>query len=124
HLVAPDVLIYDSADDGGRAGGWDPKGNAQNDASHLGKLLRVDVSTLPAAPAHFAKGLRNPWRYSFDRATGDLYVADVGQNLFEPIDFVPAPVATGVNFGGNIMEGRHCLNPADFNTPLPSCAMH
>ena len=123
NLFGPDGMLYVGVGDGGRAGGGDPTGNAQNDASDLGKLLRVDVSTLPAAPAHFAKGLRNPWRYSFDRATGDLYVADVGQNLFEEIDFVPAPVASGVNFGWNIMEGRHCFNTADFNTPLASCAM-
>ena len=123
NLFGPDGMFYVGVGDGGRAGGGDPTGNAQNDASDLGKLLRVDVSTLPAAPAHFAKGLRNPWRYSFDRATGDLYVADVGQNLFEEIDFVPAPVASGVNFGWNIMEGRHCFNTADFNTPLPNCAM-
>src|SRR3989442_970338 len=98
NLFGPDGMLYVGMGDGGSGG--DPMGNGQSDASNLGKLLRVDVSTLPATPQRFAKGLRNPWRYSFDRATGDLYVADVGQNLFEEIDFVPAASLTsGRNYG-------------------------
>jgi cysteine-rich repeat protein len=117
----PDGMLYVGLGDGGSGG--DPNGNGQSDASNLGKLLRVDVSTLPATPTHFAKGLRNPWRWTFDRATSDLYIADVGQNLFEEINFVPAPVASGFNYGWNIMEGRHCFNTLDFGTPLPTCTM-
>src|SRR5437867_3377698 len=114
NLFGPDGMLYVGMGDGGSGG--DPMGNGQSDASNLGKLLRVDVSTLPATPQRFAKGLRNPWRYAFDRATGDLYIADVGQNLFEEIDFVPAASLTsGRNYGWNIMEGLHCF--------LPTCTM-
>jgi len=122
NLFGPDGMLYVGMGDGGSGG--DPMGNGQSDTANLGKLLRVDVSTLPATPQRFAKGLRNPWRYAFDRATGDLYVADVGQNLFEEIDFVPAASLTrGLNYGWNIMEGRHCFNSANFNTPLATCSM-
>jgi len=122
NLFGPDGMLYVGMGDGGSGG--DPMRNAQSNSSHLGKLLRFDVSTLPATPEHFAKGLRNPWRYAFDRATGDLYIADVGQNLFEEIDFVPAASLTsGLNYGWNIMEGRHCFNTANFNTPLSTCTM-
>ena len=122
NLFGPDGMLYVGMGDGGSGG--DPLGNGQSNSSHLGKLLRFDVSTLPATPQHFAKGLRNPWRYAFDRATGDLYITDVGQNLFEEIDFVPAASLTGgLNYGWNIMEGRHCFNTANFNTPLSTCTM-
>jgi len=122
NLFGPDGMLYVGMGDGGSGG--DPMRNAQSNSSHLGKLLRFDVSTLPATPEHFAKGLRNPWRYAFDRATGDLYIADVGQNLFEEIDFVPAASLTsGLNYGWNIMEGRHCFNTANFGNPLPTCTM-
>ena len=122
NLFGPDGMLYVGMGDGGSGG--DPMGNGQSDASNLGKLLRVDVSTLPATPQRFAKGLRNPWRYAFDRATGDLYIADVGQNLFEEIDFVPAASLTsGLNYGWNIMEGFHCFNPANFAMPLSTCTM-
>ncbi len=122
NLFGPDGMLYVGLGDGGSGG--DPMGNGQSDASNLGKLLRVDVSTLPATPQRFAKGLRNPWRYAFDRATGDLYIADVGQNLFEEIDFVPAASLTsGRNYGWNIMEGLHCFNPANFAMPLSTCTM-
>src|SRR3989454_1684896 len=122
NLFGPDGMLYVGMGDGGSGG--DPMGNGQSDASNLGKLLRVDVSTLPATPQRFAKGLRNPWRYAFDRATGDLYIADVGQNLFEEIDFVPAASLTsGLNYGWNIMEGLHCFNTANFGNPLSTCTM-
>src|SRR5690606_28762382 len=57
----------------------------------------------------WALGLRNPWRYSFDRATGDLWIADVGQNVYEEVNFVAAGSAGALNFGWNIMEGMHCF---------------
>src|SRR4029077_18781173 len=56
----------------------------------------------------WAKGLRNAWRFSFDRATGDLYIGDVGQGMWEEIDYDPAPVEQGGNYGGALIEGRHC----------------
>ena len=122
NLFGPDGRLYVGMGDGGSGG--DPLGNGQSDTSNLGKLLRVDVSTLPATPERFAKGLRNPWRFAFDRTTGDLWIGDVGQNLFEELDFVPAAALTGgLNYGWNVMEGRHCFNPANFASPLPTCAM-
>jgi glucose/arabinose dehydrogenase len=63
-----------------------------------------------AAPEIWAYGLRNPWRFSFDKQTGDLYIADVGQNLYEEVDFQPANAGGGQNYGWNIMEGAHCYN--------------
>jgi glucose/arabinose dehydrogenase len=84
----PDGLLYAGTGDGG--GGGDPNGNAQNDDSRLGKLLRIDPRVPGAAPENFAKGLRNPWRFSFDRSTGDLAIGDVGQNAVEEIAFAAA----------------------------------
>jgi len=117
----PDGFLYVALGDGGSGG--DPFGNGQNLGTLLGKLLRLDVEsgTTPyAIPAGnpfgneiWAFGLRNPWRFSFDRATGDLYVADVGQNQFEEVNFQPATSTGGENYGWNIMEGLHCFgNPA------------
>jgi glucose/arabinose dehydrogenase len=102
----PDGGLYLGLGDGGSA--CDSAGNAQNDASRLGKLLRLDVDTSPVQVETWAKGLRNPWRFAFDRATGDLYIADVGQYAWEEIDFQHAPVERGRNYGWNIFEGRHC----------------
>lgn len=125
----PDGMLYLSAGDGG--GSNNQFGHAQDAASHLGKLMRIDVSTLDAThpyaiPAdnpvwpnavgrneNWAIGLRNPFRYAFDGAK--LYIADVGQNLFEEIDVVDASAA-GLNYGWSVMEGTHCF--AD-----PSCDM-
>ena len=116
----PDGLLYVGTGDGG--GGGDPEGNAQNLGSLLGKLLRIEpfsgtpyaipaknpfVGVPGALPEIFAYGLRNPWRFSFDRTTGDLVIGDVGQGLWEEIDAVPAPVAGGLNFGWSIYEGLH-----------------
>lgn len=109
----PDGALYASIGDGGGIG--DPCEAAQNDLSPLGKLLRLDVSgPFPIDPvaAIWAKGLRNPWRFGFDRATGDLYVGDVGQNTWEEVSWVPAPVPANVNFQWDQMEGRHCYEPA------------
>jgi glucose/arabinose dehydrogenase len=105
--------------DGGSAG--DPQNFAQNPRSLLGKLLRIDVSQSSAAqpyrlppdnpsfgpdapPEIWAIGLRNPWRFSFDRLTGDLYIADVGQNRFEEVNFQPAGQG-GQNYGWRFREG-------------------
>jgi glucose/arabinose dehydrogenase len=110
--------------DGGRAG--DPWGNAQNPDVLLGKMLRLDVMGVETyevpddnpfvgwsgvRPEIWALGLRNPWRFSFDRATGDLYIADVGQNAYEEVNFQPARGTGGENYGWDFMEGNHCFEP-------------
>jgi glucose/arabinose dehydrogenase len=116
----PDGYLYIGMGDGGSAG--DPQNNGQRLDTLLGKLLRLDVdSAYPyavppdnpfrarpdARPEIWAFGLRNPWRFSFDRATGDLYIADVGQNAYEEVDFQPAQSRGGENYGWNLMEGNH-----------------
>jgi glucose/arabinose dehydrogenase len=117
----PDGFLYVALGDGGSAG--DPFNNAQNLATNLGKILRLDTENgvLPYAipPGNpfgseiWAYGLRNPWRFSFDRANGDLYIADVGQNLIEEVNFQPAVSTGGENYGWKIMEGTSCFtNPA------------
>ncbi len=121
----PDGYLYIGMGDGGWAG--DPRDRAQNPRSLLGKMLRLDVDSsepyaIPpdnpfaasngAAPEIWALGLRNPWRFSFDRLTGDLYIGDVGQNKWEEIDSQPAGHRGGLNYGWRIMEGAHCFNPA------------
>jgi uncharacterized protein (TIGR03437 family) len=123
----PDGYMYIGMGDGGSGG--DPLGNGQSLGTLLGKLLRVDVDTgqvrippgnpfaaNPAArPEIWAYGFRNPWRFTFDRATGDLWIADVGQNTYVEIDFQPAASRGGENYGWNRMEGMHCF--------LPGCSM-
>jgi glucose/arabinose dehydrogenase len=123
----PDGHLYAGTGDGGGAG--DPEGDAQDTSSLLGKLLRLDVDGAPpyaipptnpgfAAGEVWAYGLRNPWRFSFDRETGDLYVGDVGQNAWEEVDFQPASSAGGENYGWNLMEGDgHCHGGADCLAP-------
>ncbi len=116
----PDGYLYIGLGDGGSAG--DPQRLAQNNLSLLGKMLRIDVrgQNLYAIPPDnpfadgnggrqeiWANGLRNPWRYTFDRLTGDLYIADVGQNKFEEINFVPAGSPPGLNFGWHFREASH-----------------
>jgi glucose/arabinose dehydrogenase len=119
----PDGYLYVGLGDGG--GGGDPQSNGQKRSTLLGKLLRLDVSgdepyTIPAdnpwptgadgaRPEIWAYGLRNPWRFSFDRATGDLYIGDVGQNAYEEIDFQPAGAAGGLNYGWSVREAQHCF---------------
>jgi glucose/arabinose dehydrogenase len=111
-VFGPDGLLYLGTGDGGGAG--DPKRTAQDEKSLLGKMLRLDVDKAGAQPEIFAKGLRNPWRYSFDRQTGDLWIADVGQNKWEWVHQVPrAELKPGINFGWSIVEGSHCFRPAD-----------
>lgn len=115
----PDDYLYVGLGDGGSAG--DPQGNAQNLNSLLGKVLRLDISVADgyAIPADnpfaggggraeiWAYGLRNPWRFSFDTATGDLFIGDVGQNAWEEIDFQPAGSSGGLNYGWDYLEGTH-----------------
>ncbi len=124
----PDGYLYIGMGDGG--GGGDQhglSGNGQSLGTLLGKILRIDVNVpgkytpaqgnpflnrSDAKPEIWAYGLRNPWRFSFDRATGDLYIGDVGQGQYEEIDFQPASSAGGANYGWRIMEGMHCYQPA------------
>jgi len=110
----PDGYLYAGLGDGGSQG--DPFGNAQKTDNLLGKVLRLDVDSAEpyAVPADnpfgneiWAYGLRNPWRISFDRLTGDLYIGDVGQNAWEEIDFLEAGSPGGANFGWNYREGAH-----------------
>lgn len=121
-----DGYLYAGIGDGGSSG--DPSGNGQNRNTLLGKILRVDVETDPGRlqippsnpfvnqagvrPEIWAYGLRNPWRFSFDHATGDLWIGDVGQNAWEEINFQPAFSGGGENYGWNRMEGTHCFRPA------------
>lgn len=115
-----DGYLYVALGDGG--GDFDPLGNAQNGASQLGKILRIDIDqNPPAAPLDnpfifdpgvintiWALGLRNPFRFSFDRQNGDMYIGDVGQNAFEEISWVSGLSEGGDNFGYRCMEGNSC----------------
>jgi glucose/arabinose dehydrogenase len=124
----PDGNLYIGMGDGGSGG--DPQGHAQNLQSLLGKILRINVDqgepyTIPydnpwadgadGRPEIWAWGLRNPWRFSFDSVTGDLYVADVGQNTYEEINRQPFDRA-GVNYGWNITEGNDCFRSKSCDT--------
>jgi glucose/arabinose dehydrogenase len=100
----PDGMLYVGMGDGGSEG--DPEGNGQNRASLLGKILRLDVAKPNPRPHMYAYGLRNPWRFSFDPATGDLWIGDVGQNRYEEVDHLPAGTPPGANLGWNAYEGR------------------
>lgn len=123
-LFGPDKKLWIGFGDGGGAG--DTAGNGQNKKVLLGKLLRVDVDAaapygIPPGNPFFgdttvrqeiwAYGLRNPWRFSFDRQTGDLYIGDVGQNLYEEVDGQLSGTLGGQNYGWNIMEAKHCYTP-------------
>ncbi|MEZ5099851.1 MAG: PQQ-dependent sugar dehydrogenase [Thermoleophilia bacterium] len=99
-----DGKLYIGMGDGGDAG--DPAERAQSPRSLLGKLLRMDVDVDRPAARIVAYGLRNPWRFSFDRANGDLYVGDVGQDRVEEIDYVRGGVARLLNFGWDAFEGN------------------
>jgi glucose/arabinose dehydrogenase len=100
----PDGGLYFSQGDGGAGG--DPENRAQNPRSLFGKLIRIDVDR-PSRRKIVALGLRNPFRFSFDRATGDLYLGDVGQNAWEEIDYLPRARLGGLtNFGWDVYEGR------------------
>jgi hypothetical protein len=105
--------LYFGTGDGG--GGNDPGNNAQNDASQLGKIIRINVDLPIPTPEIYAKGLRNPFRWSFDRLTGNMWIGDVGQSLKEEIDFLPASAGAGANFGWRCFEGTVQ------NTSVSSC---
>jgi glucose/arabinose dehydrogenase len=120
-----DGTLWIGMGDGNGDPGGDQAGTAQDDAELLGKMLRIDVDVVgppyyvaPPDNPHpgpeprslvWAKGLRNPWRFSFDRETGDLYVADVGQNRIEEINYRPAGSAGDENYGWNFFEGSECF---------------
>lgn len=121
----PDGYLYIGMGDGGSGG--DPSNNAQNPATLLGKMLRIDVDgsmpyTVPAdnpflgdpvaRPEIWALGLRNPWRFSFDRVMSDMFIADVGQNNREEVNFQPSDSPGGENYGWRLMEGSQCFNPS------------
>ncbi|MBM3944057.1 MAG: PQQ-dependent sugar dehydrogenase [SAR202 cluster bacterium] len=125
HIVfGPDGYLYIGLGDGGSGG--DPQGNGQNRATVLGSVLRLDVSQVDSSggyvvpddnpfvgvagvrPEIWAYGLRNPWRFNFDRLTGDLWLADVGQNAIEEVNIV----LKGRNYGWNVMEGTRCYLPS------------
>ena len=133
----PDGYLYVGMGDGGAAN--DPQENGQNEATLLGAMLRLDADggsaeanyAVPASNPFlnsdgrneiWATGVRNPWRFSFDRLTGDLFIADVGQNMWEEISFQPANSPGGENYGWNILEGNHCFKDDacdDTGTVLP-----
>jgi glucose/arabinose dehydrogenase len=119
-----DGYLYIGMGDGGSGG--DPQNRAQSLGTLLGKILRIDVANAAtyrvppsnpfvsrngALPEIWAYGVRNPWRFSFDRVTGDLWIADVGQDNYEEVDFQRATSAGGENYGWRLMEGFHCYNP-------------
>jgi glucose/arabinose dehydrogenase len=126
-VFGPDGYLYVGTGDGGSAG--DPFGNGQRLDTLLGKLLRIDVDeegggaeyAIPpdnpfvgregARPEIWAYGLRNPWRFTFDRETGDLWIGDVGQGAWEEIDRL-GPDEAGANLGWNVMEGAACFSPS------------
>jgi glucose/arabinose dehydrogenase len=110
----PDGYLYAGMGDGGGAG--DPFENAQNTNVLLGKILRLDVDSAepytvptdnPFGNEVWAYGLRNPWRLSFDKRTGDMYIGDVGQGQWEEINYLPADSPGGTNFGWDLREGAH-----------------
>ncbi len=109
----PDGRLYVGMGDGGSGG--DPENRAQNLGSRLGKLLALNVDRRGARWQIAALGLRNPWRFSFDRATGDLYIGDVGQGTYEEIDFTPRRSPGLENYGWDVWEGR-----ARFENKRPS----
>ena len=118
----PDSLLYISVGDGGPQG--DPNGNGQDTGTLLGKILRIDpagtrpgqysiptdnpfAGAAPGADEIYSSGLRNPWRFSFDRLTGDLTIGDVGYDSWEEVNFMPIGTGRGANFGWNCFEGNH-----------------
>lgn len=130
----PDGYLYIGMGDGGSAG--DPGNRAQNINENLGKMLRIDVDAaspygIPADNPYvgitgndeiWAIGLRNPWKFSFDMANGDLWIADVGQNQVEEINKIAAPTTTGLNFGWKCYEGNSvyssCSGTATYTFPI------
>ncbi len=134
----PDGQLYIGMGDGGSGG--DPGCRAQKDDTLLGKILRIDVDqNVDSAPFYgipddnpfrgndgvpdevWARGLRNPWRFSFDRGTGDLYIGDVGQSSREEIDRQPASSQGGENYGWKVMEGTLCFSRDACPASVPAC---
>jgi glucose/arabinose dehydrogenase len=135
----PDGLLYLGLGDGGGAGdsgsGHAPGGNGQSLDTLLGKILRIDPTpsggrqyTIPPGnpyangggqPEIWAYGLRNPWKFSWDRETEDMWIADVGQNAWEEVDFLPAGEGAGANFGWNRLEGNHEFQGQAPNGAIP-----
>lgn len=131
----PDGYLYIGTGDGGSGG--DPFNLAQNTGSYLGKMLRIDVNGFAtSAPFYaippsnpfltpgdgildeiYAIGLRNPWRWSFDRATGDMWIADVGQSTMEEVNFLPAGSTAGVNYGWDCYEGNQPYSGSSCTPP-------
>ena len=121
----PDGYLYISIGDGGKAG--DPLNAGQDLSSLFGKIIRIDIEQKPyGSPKSnpffgqkgkreeiWAWGLRNVWRFSFDKQTGDKYLADVGQNKWEEVNFEPASSKGGLNYGWRIMEANHCYDPKE-----------
>ena len=136
----PDGNLYFATGDGGNGG--DPFNNSQNGNSLLGKMIRINVDNFSTPPYYtipvtnpyvsdpnisdeiWSLGLRNPWRWSFDRQTNDMWIADVGQNLWEEIDFRPANATGGINYGWRCYEANHaynttgCLPQANYQSPV------
>ncbi|WP_179007767.1 PQQ-dependent sugar dehydrogenase [Winogradskyella forsetii] len=140
-----DGYLYISSGDGGSGG--DPDDNGQNTLNLLGKILRIDIDATTAnenysipssnpfvgdsdvSPEIFAYGLRNPWKFSFDRLTDDMWIADVGQNAYEEINMVsPTEAATGLNYGWRCYEGNgpynldDCTDPSAYTYPVSGYA--
>lgn len=134
-VFGPDGYLYITTGDGG--GGGDPQDTGQDFQRFLGKILRIDVNSatppnnysippdnpyLPytgegdTLPEIFMNGVRNPWRISFDRETGDLWIADVGQNLYEEVNMIPAGTGAGRNLGWDCREGFHNFTPSHCDT--------
>jgi glucose/arabinose dehydrogenase len=103
--IGADGALYVSIGDGGAGGYGDEAGNAQNPETFPGSLIRIDIDHT-AVPEIWAIGLRNPWRFSFDALNNDLYIADVGENKWEEINYLPAGSPPGANFGWNFYEGN------------------
>lgn len=139
-IFGTDGNLYFGTGDGGSSG--DPNNNSQNGNSLLGKMIRINVDnfstppyyTIPATNPYVSNpnisdeiwslGLRNPWRWSFDRQTNDMWIADVGQGAWEEIDFRPANATAGINYGWRCYEGNHaynttgCLPQANYETAV------
>ena len=136
----PDGDLYFGTGDGGSGG--DPNNNAQNPNSYLGKMLRINADNFLVAPYYtvpadnpfvgvantkpeiYDWGLRNPWRWSFDRATNEMWIADVGQNAWEEVNRIPAAGTNGLNFGWRCYEGTHSYDLSQCGTiPLGAIKM-
>jgi glucose/arabinose dehydrogenase len=134
----PDGFLYIGMGDGGSI--YDPFCNGQRRDTVLGKILRIDVDAEATEPPFYriptgnpfagpadppdevwALGLRNPWRFSFDRLTGDLFIADVGQDTREEVDFQPGGSPGGENYGWKVMEGTLCQSDENCPLPVPPC---